>query len=263
MATAKKTASPSTAVAVKKSTSVVSVKEMMAAQLAAMAGKTAPAGGNKIRVTQDKQFILPDGTKTPGPIQAVVLDFTSMNTWYENEFDKNTIVPPNCFAIGDIPTKLMPSANSPDKQGDEDGNCAGCPMNAWGSGKNGGKACKNSRVLAVIVPGEDTTPEDAPIWTIQTSPTAIKGFDGYVKNVQRMFGTPPIGVVTSISFDENQTYATLVFSDPVPNEDVGACFGRLEEAREVLATEPDVSSFGQTAPAKKAAPARRPATARR
>jgi len=265
MATAKKTTTkPSTAVAVKKSTSVVSVQEMIATQLAALSGKTAPGSGNKIRVTQDKQFILPDGTKTPGPINAIILDFTSKNVWYENDFDKNSIVPPNCFAINDLPSQLVPSPNSPDKQGDENGMCAGCPQNAWGSGKNGGKACKNMRELALIVPSAENSPADAPIWTIQTSPTAIKDFDGYVKNVQRTFGVPPVGVMTRISFDENQTYARLVFDDAVPNEDLAECLGRIDEAKEILAIEPDVSSFGQVQPSRKAAPARRaPATARR
>lgn len=254
----------STAVAVPKSTSVVSVQEMMAKQLEALQGKTAPSSGIKVRATQDKQMLLPDGTKTPGPIDVVILDFVSENVWYEGDFDRNNITPPNCFAIGDIPAQLAPSPNSPDKQGDEDGACAGCAMNAWGSGKNGGKACKNSRKLAVIQVTEDTDPATAPIWILQTSPTAIKGFDAYVKTVVSTFKCPPAGVITRVGFDESQTYTTFVFGDPVPNEDVAACFGRIEEARKLLMEEPDVSGFGAPKPAqKKAAPARRPATARR
>jgi hypothetical protein len=257
MATAKKT---STAVAVKKNTGVVSVADTMAAMqamIAANAAKTAPAGGNTIRVTQDKQFLLPDGSKTQGPLDVVIVDFTSMNTFYENDFDKNNIVPPNCFAIGDIPAKLVPSASSPDRQADD---CASCPMAAWGSGKNGGKACKNARVMAVLPPDAD---ESTPMWLIKTSPTAIKNFDGHVKDVQRTFGVPPIGVVTSIGFDENQTYACLTFSNPTPNENAGLHLSRLEEAKEMLAVEPDVSSFNTAPPPKKAAPARRPVVARR
>lgn len=265
-------ASTSTAVAVKPAVkgtvSVADATAKMQAMLAANQNKTGAVGGNGIRVTQDKQFILPDGSKTPGPLQAVIVDFTSMNAFYENDFDKNNIVPPNCFSIGDIPLKMVPSSNSPDRQADD---CNDCPMGAWGSGKNGGKACKNSRVLAVqlAIPDPEngdqlTVFEDTPVWILKTSPTAIKGFDGYVKNVQRMFGVPPIGVITTIGFDENQTYAALTFGDPVVNEFAGISLERLDEAKEMLHAEPDVSSFGQTpAPAKKAAPARRPAVARR
>lgn len=259
--TAKKAAAPkTTAVAVKKPAAggLVSVKEMMAAQLAALQGKTAPAGGNAIRITQDKQFILPDGSKTPGPVQVVIVDFTSRNEFYEGAYDKNNIVPPTCFAIGDIPAKLVPSSNSPVAQSED---CASCPMNAFGSA-GAGKACKNTRVLAVLPPDAD---EDTPLWTIKVSPTAIKNFDGYVKNVSRMFSVPPVGVVTEISFDDSKDYASLSFGEPVLNENAAVFLGRLSEAKEALAAEPDVSSYGQQAakPAAKTPARRAPAPARR
>jgi len=268
MATAKKTAakaapSTSTAVAIKKSSGgLVSVKEMMAAQLAALSDKTAASTGNVIRVTQDKQFILPDGSKTPDPIQVVIVDFTSCNEFYEGAYDPKNITPPACFAIGDIPTRLVPSENSPVRQSDS---CAECPNNAFGSA-GAGKACKNVRKLALLPVDAE---EDTPLWTIKVSPTAIKGFDGYVKNVARMFNVPPVGVVTTISFDENQTYAALKFSDPVPNENAEVALARQAEAKEMLAAEPDVSGFGQNKPVARA-PVRgaaktpaRPAVARR
>ena len=78
------------AVAVKKSTSVVSVKEMMAGQLTAMTGNTAPAGGNKIRVTQDKQFILPDA-----PRRGIVVNYGDLRLYY---FPKQG--PVQTYAIG-------------------------------------------------------------------------------------------------------------------------------------------------------------------
>lgn len=268
---AAKSAAKSTAVAVKSpSKGAVSVADTMAkmqAMLEANANKTGAVGGSAIRVTQDKQFVLPDGSKTPGPIQVVIVDFTSKNAFYENDFDKNNIVPPNCFSIGDIPLKMVPSANSPDKQADD---CASCPMGAWGSGKNGGKACKNSRVLAVqlVVPDPDnndvlTVFEDTPVWTLQTSPTAIKSFDGYVKNVQRMFNVPPVGVITTVAFDENVTHAALTFGEPILNDFAAVSLERLDEAQEMIRVEPDVSGFGQAPVKKPAAPARRPAVARR
>ncbi len=254
MATAKKT---STAVAVKKtSNAVVDVKAMLQAMVAANAKKTAPAGGNAIRVTQDKHLLLPDGSKTD-ELQVVIVEFTSRNEFYDGAFDKNNIRPPACFAIGDVPSELVPSANSPEKQADS---CAECPMNLFGSAGNG-KACKNTRILAVLPADAE---EDTPIWTIKVSPTAIKGFDGYVRNVQRVFGVPPVGVVTTIAFDENAEHAQLKFSDPVPNENAAVHLARVDEAKEILMTEPDVSTFNApAAPARKAAPARRPAVARR
>jgi hypothetical protein len=241
MATAKKT----TAVAVKKPAAggLVSVQEMMKAQLAAMANKTAPASGNSIRVTQDKQFVMPDGTKTRGPFQVVVVDFTSRNEYYEGAFDKDAITPPTCFAIGDNPKALIASDNAPEKQASD---CNGCPMNAFGS-RGAGKACKNTRVLAVLPPEAD---DNTPLWTIKVSPTGIKGWDAYANSVVRQFGVPPAGVVTTVSFDDGVDYPSLKFSEPELNEEAAVAMSRLEEAKAMLAAEPDVSGYQKAQPVK-------------
>ena len=243
-----------TAVAVKKGgnsvVSIAAMQEQLKAQAAAVADKTAPASGNFIRVTQDKQFILPDGTKNPGPLELVILDFCSKNAFYEGAYDPKNISPPACFAIGSNPQQMVPSPNAPLAQAAD---CTSCPMNQFGSAGDG-KACKNSRVMAVLPPDAD---EDTPLWMLATSPTANKGFDGYVSSVARTFQMPPIGVVTTVSFDPNSTYAKLVFSDPQPNDNLAAHFGRQEEARAKLAVEPDVSSFVKAPPARGKAAGRR------
>ena len=178
MATAKK--NPSTAVAVKKpvSSAVVSIQEQLKAQVAAMAGKIAPPSGINIRITQDKKFQLPDGSKVEGPLDLVIVDFVSRNTFYEGTYDPNNITPPTCFAIHPELKQMAPSENSPIKQSDD---CASCPMNQFGSSGKG-KACKNGRMLAVLPPDADA---DTPLWLLQVSPTALKGFDGFVGPVLR------------------------------------------------------------------------------
>lgn len=248
MAAAKKT--PGTAVATKKPTSsaIVSIQEQLKAQVAAQASKIAPPSGINIRITQDKKFQLPDGSKVDGPLDLVIVDFVSRNTFYEGAYDPNNISPPACFAIHPEPKQMVPSDNSPAKQSDD---CASCPMNQFGSAGKG-KACKNSRVLAVLPPDADA---DTPMWLLQVSPTALKGFDGYVGSVARTFQTPPIGVITSVDFNPNETYASLTFGDPRPNENLAVHFARQAEAKELLMAEPDVSGYGQE-PAK---PARAPA----
>lgn len=250
-ATAAAKAKTGTAVAVKKNSNVVSVaamQEQLKAQAAAMSEKTAPASGNYIRVTQDKQFMLPDGTKTPGPLELVIVEFASSNKFYEGTYDPKAITPPACFAIGTNPTQMVPSPNAPLPQAAD---CQSCPMNQFGSAGDG-KACKNSRVLAVLPPDAD---EETPLWLLATSPTANKGFDGYVAGVARVFQMPPVGVITTVGFDTSVTYAKLTFSDPQPNTNLADHFGRQEEARAMLAVEPDVTSFVKAppAPARKAA----------
>lgn len=249
---------PGTAVAVKKAGgavgNVINIREMLAKNAAGMADRTAPAAGNYIRVTQDKQFVLPDGTKTPGPLQLVVVDFIASNRFYESAYDPKNPTPPACFAIDTNPQKMAPSANAPLAQAKD---CQACPMNQFGSDGDG-KACKNSRILAVLPPDAN---EDTPMWLLATSPTANKGFDGFVTSVARVFQTPPVGVVVTVGFDPSVTYAKLTFSDPqaLGDEQLMAFYARQEEAMAMLTVEPDVSKFQPVAkaPARKAGVARR------
>lgn len=234
-----------TAVVVKKAHNIVSIQEALKAQTADIANRIAPATGNKIRATQDKKFVLPDGTTTPGPLELVIVDFAAVNNFYDTEYKKGEESPPACYAVGSDPRKMFPAANSPNRQADD---CQSCPNNQFGS-KGAGKACGNGRLLAVLPPDADAS---TPIWLLQPSATAIKGFDGYVSGVVRSFQSMPISVVTTVSFDDDETYAKMVFSDPKPNPNVGEHFGRQEEARELLYVERDVS--GYTAPVKNPAP---------
>jgi hypothetical protein len=257
MATAKKT-SASTAVATRKSGgSIVSIQEALKAQAAAMVGRIAPPTGNTIKVTQDKKFLLPDGNKVDGPLDLVVVDFTNKNTYYEGAYDPNNISAPNCFAIHQIVKEMAPSNNAPDKQCDD---CASCPMNQFGSAGKG-KACKNTRVLAVLPPDAD---ESTPLWLLNVSPTAIKGFDSFVGAVNRTYEMPPIATIVEVDFNPAETFASLTFSNPRPNENLAAHYPRQEEARALLAVEPDVSSFGQTTAKAVSRPvARKPAVGAR
>lgn len=245
----------STAVAVRKSTAgnIVSIQEALKAQAAGINERIAPGGGSKIRITQDKKFVLPDGTKTDGPLELVIVDFVTTHMFYETAFDKNNIVPPGCFAIGVNPKEMIPSKNSPNLQSDS---CQGCPMNEFGSAPNGkAKACNNTRLLAVLPP--DAT-EDTPIWLLSVSATALRAFDGYTQSVVRAFGMPPIAVVTTVGFNDASDYPQLTFSDPKPNDQIAVAYARQAEARDLLMTEPDVSGYqapaarGKGVPAKKA-----------
>lgn len=250
----KPAAKASTSVAVRKPNAggVTSIKEALMTQAAGIKERIAPAAGNKIVLSKKDGFVLPDGTKTPGPLELVVVDFLTYHAFYETNYDPNNITPPGCFAIGTDPRNMTPSANSPNAQSDS---CQGCPMNEFGSSGNG-KACGNTRLLAVLPP--DAT-ADIPLWKLAVSPTALKGFDGYVANVARVFGVPPVGVVTTVSLNENTEYPQLLFSNPQENPNLEVHFARQGEAREMLMTEPDVSAYqppaqrGRAAPAKKAA----------
>lgn len=238
-----------TAVAVVKrsSTSIVSLKDQLAKQVAELNSRVAPASGITIGVTQAKEFKFPDGTKAK-EFEGVIVDFVSTNFFYERSYDPNAITPPTCFSIGANPMQMVPSDNSPVKQSDS---CKGCPMNEFGSAGKG-KACKNGRLLAVLPPDADA---ETPIWLLKVSPTGIKAFDSHVRSVATTFQLPPVGVVTTFSFDEGSDFASVRFSSPVMNENLETHYARQEEAQQLLTTEPDTSAYTAAAPVK--APAKK------
>lgn len=210
---------------------IASIDAQLAAEAKDIADSIGAPTSNRIDI-QDKTFKLPDGQILQAPIDMIIIDHISKNLFYEGEWDPKNPEGPICWAIDRVLDKMAPSDNAPAKQ--TKGNCKECPMNEWGSSGDG-KACKNTRALAVLLPGIGAGTD---LYTLNVSPTAIKGFDGFVGAVLKMFGTAPITVVTEVSFHPEKRWAYPIFSDPRPNEHYAAHFGRRKEARAMLEVEP-------------------------
>lgn len=232
------------AVAKKTGTAVATVNRAEAA--AALRARLMAPTGDKIKIS-NKQFKLPSGDVLDF-LAVVVVDFVYYNAYYEGAFDPNNIVPPNCFSLSEEPRTAAPSPNAPEAQHDT---CAGCWANEFGS--NGkGKACQN-RVLIAILPTD--AKEDTPFSILDISPTAIKGFSSYMTSVARN-GKMPYEVVTRIECNPATKHDVAIFDLEEELEDdpfIGMVESRLDEARERLMTEPDVSAFkagNDKAPAK-------------
>lgn len=251
MATKAPPKKPGTAVAPRANTSVVSINEQVKKDLADLQNRTGAPGGDQIRVTQDKNFILPDGQKHPGPLQLVIVDFVTHRDFYDRPFDKGNPTPPACFAISVSPKDMVPDKSSPVMQSDQ---CNGCPMNEFGSDGDG-KACKEKRAMAVIPADADANSDIA---VLLASATALKGFDGYVRSVGAALGKATYQVITEVSFDPNVTYASLRFSNPQPASDdlVQTAFALRAKARERLLAAPDVSQYKPPQAKGRAQPAR-------
>ena len=224
------------------STSMASIEEQLSQEVAGIQNQIGSVGGNKIKTT-DKVFTFPDGTIDPGPIQVVIVDFISRNLFYEGAYDANNPQPPVCFAIDKIVKNLVPSQNASDPQGES---CETCAMNEWGS-EGRGKACKNTRLLAVMA--ADATGDDE-IMTIEVAPTGIKGFDAYVSTVANTYNKPPIAVVTELSFDPSKSYPKLGFKVVGVNDNLAVHFGKRDEAKTMLESEPD-TTVADTKPTRK------------
>ena len=257
MAAAKPAAKAGTAVARAKINLPVDINALMAAEIANIKNRVGvPSGGDRITVTQAKTFKLADGAEVE-EIEASVVEFVAANYYYTESFDRGNIVPPACFSISDEPATMVPSINSPDPQS---GSCASCWANQFGSSGKG-KACQNTRLLALLPTDADV---DTPVAIIKISPTAIRAFDGHVSAVARKRSLPVRAIVTKLSFSDDQ-YSSVRFTDlgPANKELVALSYSQLEDAKERLNVEPNIAaveSAGNKSP-KPAARGKPPAKA--
>lgn len=225
------------------------IQEEMNADIVAFQNRMSAPSGNRIAITQDRKFRGTDGEKYE-TLSGVIVDFIAKKAWYEGAFDKDNIVPPNCFALGFVPhNALEPSENSPDKQCEE---CSSCAYDKFKSAVNGkGKACKDAYVLAMLPPDAEA---GTPLMTLEISATGIKPFDKYVRDLARDFGKAPYCFVTNFSMDPNVDYSSVRCDNPEPasSDLIALAWSLRADAKKLLAAEPDVSEFDEKVRSKKA-----------
>lgn len=232
----------------------VNYAEQLAKEASEISKRISTPSGDRVRFSSNRALITPDGAEGE-ELEVVILDFVSANLFYDGAFDRDSPQPPACFAIGAEPSLLVPSDNSPNKQAVS---CSGCPNNQFGSAGKG-KACKNTRLLAVMPVAMDG--EDPPVWIMSVPPTSMKAFDAYVQSLAMKLKTTSLGVVTRITLDQSVTYAAPRFGvvRPLRADEFETYMTRREEATKRLTAEPDVSAYvptgrGQTS--TRSAPAR-------
>lgn len=235
----------STAVKSAPGTSLANIDAELSTDLANLKNSISQGGGNKLKVEATGDFITPEGLNLGNEIEIVVVDFATHHDLYAGQYNPQNPEPPICYARGKDLTTLAPEDDSPEKQ---HADCRSCPMNQFGSGNNGkSKACKNSRMLAVLVVDPEN-PEainqpDAPLYAFQLPPTAIRSFDGAVAHVARSLNGPPIKARFTVSAKNVGTYALITFSDPVPNPDYAVHYARRAECEDLLYRKPDFAAY--------------------
>jgi hypothetical protein len=198
-------------------------------------------GGDTITVNNKKNLFIMPNEQEVEEFEALIVDFAYRNEYYIGAYNPKVITPPACFAIAPSSAQLIPSASSPVKQNETD--CATCQQNQFGTHPNGGgKACKNTVIIAVLPPEEDVV-SSHDIWILKTSPTAIRPFNKYATKVSEM--ELPIGVVrTRFFFDPELDYASIRFEAlGVEGDCIDGVIARKAEAAKRLLEEPDVSQF--------------------
>jgi hypothetical protein len=197
-------------------------------------------GAPKISINRAGKFQLPDGSELGDQIRVVVVEFISSNKYYTGVYNPQNPEPPVCFAFGKVLSDMEPSANAPEPQHDR---CQGCDKNEFGSALTGrGKACKNTRELAVILE-EDLEAEEPSIYQLSVPPTAIRSFDGFVAQCVRVIAGPPIKAIVTVKAVPQGTYTTLQFTDADNNPEYGYHAQYIDQARELLSREPDLSNY--------------------
>lgn len=175
-----------------------------------------PAGGGISYEVPGDDPASPDTAKE---FKAVILYHHPIHSYYKEKFNGGT-QPPDCSSLDG---KVGVAAETGECK-----NCAECPLGKFGSGENGGMACKQKRRVYLLREGELL-----PI--ILTIPSAsLKEFTKYVTRLL-MKGKKTNSVVTKFSLQKAQnatgiTYSQVVCSIDRPlNTDEAASINAMTE----------------------------------
>jgi len=120
-------------------------------------------------IHQAQMFMFPDGTKEE-TFKGVILDMNRTNAyWAESYDDSGGGSPPTCSSLDGV----TPEAGSEQLQSTGNG-CLGCPQNKYGTGKKGGKACKNMKRVHILIDGSLMP------FRLTVPPSNLKAVDLYV-----------------------------------------------------------------------------------
>lgn len=163
-----------------------------------------------------------DGVETPlvDPQTRQVIPFLDVvmvnaaavlsKTYYTKGFEDGEFQQPDCWSLDSVkPDPSVVNKVSP--------TCANCPMNAFGSAasqdpsgaKRGGKACSDSKRIAVMFPGQLGQQEPL-VFMMRVPATSLKNLKAYSDLLARQ-GWEPGACVTRLQFDYQQAYPKLEF----------------------------------------------------
>ncbi len=170
-------------------------------------------------------------------LNCIVIASTHANLYYEGDYDEKNPTNPVCWAYSEDGENMVPHPKSSKPQ---NADCESCQWNAWESDPKGGrgKACKNTRRLAIIP--ADTTTEDLPtaeIATMQLPVTSVKVWAQYVNKLSTLFARPPLGVYTTIGSepDRKTTFKLTFLNGPLVDVSmIMALIKKAESAQEQL-----------------------------
>lgn len=231
------------------STEVLDIKAQMLADAEKQMTEVVSEGSSNTISTGGKTFSLGD-LELGEELSVVIVGSVFENAYYDRPYNSDELSPPACFAIHEEKGEMKPHEDSPLPQAKS---CDECPMNEWESAATGrGKACSNKRRIAMYAYDENGMNTDQLV-QLRISPTGLKKYNAYVKGVVARLQRPVYGVATKISFDDKQTYPTLVFEciGDITDEDVGKAIKAKKEVALLLNQGYDCSEFEEYVPRTK------------
>jgi len=197
----------------------------------------------------------------------IILDSLLENVFFKDEFDPDVIAAPTCFAHGRLEKEMKPHDLVVAANQAQHAQCAGCPKNVFGSADKGrGKACRNTRRLALIPAGTldahdkwvPFTKEDqftsSVIGFMKLPVTSVKPYSVFVKQLAGVMHRPPFAIFTKVAVIPDQDTQFKITFDAlgnVPDNLMETILKRHEEAAALIA-EPYSLEAPEQAGAKKA-----------
>jgi len=229
-------------------------------QILAKEQSASVTSSSPILSTKNKLFSL-GGSNLGTEIDVVIVDSKKEHAYYDRPYDPDNPTCPTCFAIEDENGEMYPHPTSPELQAEA---CNECPHNEFESAAVGkGKACKNSRRLALLAYGAEGL-DAGELAILKLPPTSLKNFGKYVKTITSALKRPTFAVVTKLCFDPMVQYPVVVptLENPIKEPaELRAIMSTRDTALEMLNAPYDVSGYEKyvaperKAPAKAAKPA--------
>lgn len=189
---------------------------------------------------------------TPFPnneMAVVILDSIMEHVYYGDSYDPENPTTPVCFAFGREETEMSPHEVCVKGGHNQCAMCKDCEWNEFGSADVGkGKACKNSRRIAMIPAGKlDKNSFDAyekpsdfektQIAYMRLPVTSVKAYAAFVKQLSSALRKPPFAVFTRVKLvPDSKTIFKVSFEaiEEVPRTLIPALIKRHEEAKNAI-----------------------------
>jgi hypothetical protein len=256
-----------TAAATESSNALIPWQEQLAKDAAIAADMEANAGGGNFFSVRGGILSFNDAPLKNNEMAVVITDAILENVFYDGVYDSSTPQAPLCFAFGRDEMAMKPHDNVVKNGSEQFDKCRGCPMNEFGTANAGkGKACRNTRRLAMISAGEFDEQgrfkmvkeadhfESAALGFMKLPVTSIKGYAAFVKQVVGVLGRPPHGIFTKVKvIPDPKTQFRVIFEalGPIPDHIMPAVMKRNQEARATIEQPYNLEVEAPAAPAGK------------